>query len=213
MLCRVLTVASGPIVRISPYELHVDDSRFYEKLYQQDGRWEKYAWSYDAFGAPSSAICTVDHNLHKRRRAPLNAYFSKGNVATKQGIILTRVNKLRNRIDDFAASESVFNLGAAFSATMTDIATEYILGKSYDNLGRTDFNQDLMNMLQGSGGMWRATKHVRFLGPLLKAIPLSMLDRVGGSDVKAFVAFLKVGTFNQSSLLLNRADLNSGFIP
>ncbi len=170
----------------------MNDASFYEKLYRQDGHWNKYDWSYDAFGAPSSAICTVDHNLHKRRRAPLNAYFSKANVASRQGIILTRVEKLQSRIDDFTASKAVLNLGAAFSATMTDIATEYILGKSYDNLDRTDFNQNLMNMLQGSGGMWRATKHVGFLGPMLKVMPLSMLETIGDSNVKAFGAFLKV---------------------
>lgn len=99
---------------------------------------------------------------------------------------------LQSRIDSFAASKSEFNLGAAFSAMMTDVATEYILGKCYDNLKRTDFNQNLMNMLQGSGGMWRATKHIRFLGPLMKAMPLSVLERIGNADVKAFVEFLKV---------------------
>lgn len=187
-------------MRISPYEVHVSDPSFYEKLYQQDGHWNKYGWSYDAFGAPSSAICTTDHNVHKRRRAPLNAYFSKANVASRQGNILTHVNKLQSRIDSLAASRSVFNLGAAFSATMTDVATEYILGKSYDNLDRTDFNQNLMSMLQGSGGMWRATKHVRFLGPMLKAMPLSVLERIGDPDVKAFVAFLKVRHPGRSSL-------------
>ena len=103
-----------------------------------------------------------------------------------------RVNKLRARIVGAAASNSVFNLGAAISAVATDVATEYILGKSYDNLNRPDFNQNFMNMLQGSGSMWRATKHIRFLGPMLKALPLSILEKIGDEDVKAFVAFLKV---------------------
>ena len=90
------------------------------------------------------------------------------------------------------ASKTEFNLGAAFSAATTDIATEYILGKSYNNLERTDFDKNLMNMLQGSGGMWRVTKHIRFFGPLFKAMPLSMLEKTGDPGVQAFVAFLKV---------------------
>ena len=182
----------GPLIRISPYELHVNDANFYEKLYRQDGHWDKYDWSYDAFGAPSSTICTTDHNLHKRRRAPLNTYFAKARVANRQDILRLRVNKLQARIDTAAASESTFNLGAALSALTTDVATEYIIGKSYDSLDHTDFNQNLMHMLQSSGGMWRMTKHVRFLGPMLKTMPLSLLERIGDADVKAFVAFLEV---------------------
>jgi hypothetical protein len=83
---------------------------------------------------------------------------------------------------------------------MTDVATEYILGKRYDNLDRTNFNQNLMDMLQGSRSMWRATKHVHFLGPMLKATPLSMLERIGDSEVMAFVPLLKVSHGSRWSL-------------
>ena len=75
------------------------------------------------------------------------------------------------------------------SAMTTDIATEFIVGKNYNNLDRKDFNQDMTNMLQSSGGMWRTTKHVRFLGPLMKAMPLSLLDKMGDPAVSAFIAF------------------------
>ncbi|MCJ1447230.1 MAG: hypothetical protein MMC23_007741 [Stictis urceolatum] len=169
----------GPIIRISPHELHINDPSFYEKLYRQEGHWNKYAWSYDAFGAPLSAICTLDHSLHKRRIAALGAYFSKASISSRHDLIIASIRKLRNRIREYATSGAPLNLGTAVSAMTTDIATEFIVGKNYNNLDRKDFNQDMTNMLQSSGGMWRTTKHVRFLGPLMKAMPLSLLDKMG----------------------------------
>ena len=55
-------------------------------------------------------------------------------------------------------------------------------------------------MLQGSGDTWRVTKYIRFLEPMLKPLPLSMLERNGDADVKTFVAFLKVSLWHLYSL-------------
>lgn len=189
----------GPIIRISPYELHVNDPSFFEKLYRQDGRWNKYAWSYDAFSAKGSAICTADHDLHKQRRAPLNSFFSKASVASRQSIIQTRVNKLCQRIDEYANSKETLNLGVAISAFTGDVATEYILGKSYNNIDRQDFNVNMTSVLQSNGAIWRVSKHVRWLGPTMKSLPISFVEKMGDDSVKAFFAFLKVWFLHSES--------------
>ncbi|KAI1768421.1 cytochrome P450 [Hypoxylon sp. FL1150] len=44
----------GPIVRISPYDLHINDAIFFEKLYGYDGPWEKYPCAIYTHSAPGA---------------------------------------------------------------------------------------------------------------------------------------------------------------
>ncbi|KAI1174876.1 trichodiene oxygenase [Nemania sp. FL0916] len=183
----------GPIVRISPFELHINDPQFYDTLYTREGEWDKYAWTYDAFGAPLSTICAIHHNVHKHRRAAVNPFFSKANVAAKSDIIGRLVDQLCSRIDEFAdgSKRARFSLSAAISALTRDVATEFILGKCYNNLGAQDFNLDLAVIFQNSGSLWRTTKHLRWYGPLMKSLPDWLVQRTADDGVKNFFSFLK----------------------
>ncbi|KAF3404731.1 Trichodiene oxygenase [Talaromyces pinophilus] len=179
----------GPIIRISPYELHVSDPAFFGVIYRQEGHWNKYDWSYDAFLAPGSAICSTDHNVHRRRRAPLNPFFSKATVAKRQNLINSQIIKLIDRIRD--TDQSRLNIGAALSALTRDIATEYILARNYHDLDKEDFSEGMTDVLQSSGAMWRITKHVRWFGPMMKSLPLDFIEKIGDAGTKAFFGFLK----------------------
>lgn len=182
----------GPIIRISPHELHVTDPAFFEKLYSHDGRWNKYDWSYDAFGSKMSTVCSIDHDVHRRRRAPLNAFFSKASISRRQDLIQNLAVKLCDRIDQFCGSTKIINLSHAISAFTRDAAAEYIISKSYNNLDVEDFNAGMTDVFQSGGAVWRVTKHVRWFGPLMKSLPLSLVEKMGDEGTKVFFAFLKV---------------------
>lgn len=184
----------GPIIRISPYELHVVDPAFFEKLYRQEGRWNKYAWSFDAFSANGAMICTADHDLHKARRQPLNNFFSKAKVASQQDLIRRNVDKLCERILQFSDAKRTINLGAATSAFTRDVSTEYALGRNYNSLDLGDFNAGMTVVLQGSGRIWRITKHVTWFGPTMRSIPVDWVMKVADEGTKAFFTYLKVKT-------------------
>jgi hypothetical protein len=113
-------------------------------------------------------------------------------VANRQAIIRDRVTRLCTLIEEYDGSKTSMNLGTAISAFTGDIATKYIIGKSYDNLETQDFGANMTNLFQSSGAVWRITKHVRWLGPAMKAIPLPIMEKVGDDGTRAFLAFLKV---------------------
>ncbi|KAH6677237.1 trichodiene oxygenase, partial [Halenospora varia] len=180
----------GPIVRISPYELHVIDPAFYQTLYRQEGHWNKYAWSYDAFTAKGSTICTPDHDVYKARRLPLNSFFSKAKVSSQQDMIHRNIEKLCDRLSKL--SKATVNLGAVISAFTQDVATEFILGRNYQSLDREDFNVGMTGVFQNSGHIWRTTKHVRWFGPTMRSIPVDWVLKVADDGTKSFFHYLQV---------------------
>lgn len=200
-----LSFRKGPIIRISPYELHVIDPAFFEKLYRQDGRWDKYAWSFNAFSASGAMICTADHDVHKARRQPLNSYLSKAKVASQQDLICRNIEKLCVRITGYTDPKTTINLGAATSAFTRDVATEYVLHRNNNSLDLEDFDAGMVIVLQGSGHIWRITKHISWFGPTMRSIPVDWVMKVADEGTKAFFNYLKVSKY--SRYLAGRQDL------
>lgn len=133
---------------------------------------------------------TPTHDVHKARRQTLNPFFSKAKVTARQDIIYRNVEKLCGRISQFAGN--TVNLGGALSAIARDIACEFVLDKTYDNLGEEDFNVGMTNMLQRAGFIWRVTKHVRWFGPLFKSFGRNLMMKVTGGSTKVFLEYLQV---------------------
>ncbi|KAH8901260.1 cytochrome P450 [Thozetella sp. PMI_491] len=180
----------GPIVRISPDELHINDPAFFNQLYRYEGRWDKYDWAYGAFGAPYSTICCIDHDLHKQRRAPIERYLSKANVIKNQHIIRHTTAVLCDRLAEFEGTGKSVNLGTALSAYVRDVAGEWLHGKQWNNLQAEDFNAGMTAIFQSAGKIWRITKHFRWFGPLMKSIPPAVINAVGDQGSKDFFGFL-----------------------
>ncbi|OTA89154.1 hypothetical protein M434DRAFT_79664 [Hypoxylon sp. CO27-5] len=204
----------GPIVRISPYELHIHDANFFDKLYNRDGYWNKYDWAYDAHNSQLSTLASIDHNVHKRRRAAMSPFFSKASAASRQSIIREMTSKLCRRLDGFVNSkDSRVRLGAALGALTRDVATEFLLSKSFNNLDAEDFRAGVGNTLQESGAIWRITKHIRWYGRMVRSIPLSLIKRIGDQGVIECLGFVEDVTRTTASIrsahTSGKIDLNS----
>ncbi|KAK8097417.1 trichodiene oxygenase [Apiospora sp. TS-2023a] len=179
----------GPIIRISPYELHVSDPAFFDTLYRLDGRWDKYSWTYEAFGARESTVFGSGHDAHKMHRRAIAPLFSKQSTWARQDLLSKNVEKLCHRIHEL--SGTTFNLGAAISAFTRDNANKFILGKDYNELDLDDFGIGLSNASHGAGGFWRITKHIRWFGPVLRAMPISWAMKSADEGTKAFLRFMQ----------------------
>ena len=167
-----LKSATGPIVRINPYELHIDDPDFYDEVYSGPSkRTNKWDWSAKMFGNTLSMIGTVPHDLHRLRRAALNPYFSKQSVTHLEPVIKSLVDALCQRFREAQRSGEPINLGLAYSALTADIITKYSFGKSYEYLTKPDFGAEWPAILIGVAELSHLLKQFGWLYPLIQAMP------------------------------------------
>jgi hypothetical protein len=70
----------GPIVRINPWEVHINDPEYFETIYSTaafNRVPQHVSWS----NIPNCLVFTVSHNLHRIRRSAMNPFFSKRQVS------------------------------------------------------------------------------------------------------------------------------------
>ena len=108
-------------------------------------------------------------------------------MTASQGLIAAKVHLLCERIAEFARSGRSLDLGAAVSAYQRDVATEFLLGKSYNHLEQPDFAAAMTNVIKIGGLLWVRTKHLRWLGPTLHSLPLALAVRICDSGTAAFM--------------------------
>lgn len=115
MECQHSQNPQGPIIRINPYELHVETPSFYEELYAGSGKKrDKYQWWTKWVASDSSAWGSVDHAMHRMRRGVINPFFSKQSVRRLQPVIQERVDMLLSRIGEFKNSGKPLTISLAY---------------------------------------------------------------------------------------------------
>jgi hypothetical protein len=82
------------------------------------------------------------------------------------------------------------------------------VGKNYNELDREDFGIGLSIASQGAGVFWRTTKHVRWFGPSLRAIPIAWAMKSADEGTKSFLQYLQASDHHHTAFL-GFADLDS----
>jgi cytochrome P450 len=197
---------SGPIVRISPWELHVDDPSFYEVLYSRDSPRNKYKFYANMFGNERATIAVLDHAHHRLLRSNMNPYFSTARVRQLEPEIQTLANKLCDRLKTFQGTGVPLNTQHAYSCFATDIISEYTMGVGFNFLDSPDFSPQWSETLSGIAKSSAFFKPLPWLLTMMKALPE---DFVGWLDPGMGLMF----KFQQRCMVLIKAVIeiqNSG---
>jgi cytochrome P450 len=74
-----------------------------------------------ACAIPGSHLLTTDHDLHRRRRKPLEPFFSRMGISRLQPMLAEVALHLESRLRDLKGTKTVIRLDHAFSAFSGDI--------------------------------------------------------------------------------------------
>ncbi|KXH35570.1 trichodiene oxygenase [Colletotrichum salicis] len=125
----------GPIVRINPDEVHCNDVRFTDEVYAINGR-KRDKHIHHMINLPDTAAVvafgTIDHDLHRRRRAAVGKFFSRKQMLKLEPQVHASAQKLCDKLLTFAGADGeVVPLQDAYSCFTTDVITEYCFGESF----------------------------------------------------------------------------------
>jgi cytochrome P450 len=108
---------SGPIIRVSPEEIHINDVGFLDSVYASSvSRRDKYSRQLRSLRVPGGIGGTARHDVHKKRREALTPFFSKRNVLHLEPVILKKVDQLCGLMEKHARERTPINLSDAFFA-------------------------------------------------------------------------------------------------
>ncbi|KAI5795732.1 cytochrome P450 [Geopyxis carbonaria] len=138
----------GPIVRINPYEVHIDDPDFYHEFYASSRKLKKYPWYYKVSGVSEVSFGTEDHEVHRQRQGMYKNLFALRSIHAFEPTIKENIAKLEEKFVDHKKSKEPINLSHEYRVLTADTITTYIglgpspllddgnLGKSYRKYAR-----------------------------------------------------------------------------
>ncbi|CAL5868081.1 uncharacterized protein PFLUO_LOCUS2304 [Penicillium psychrofluorescens] len=132
----------GPVIRINPDEVHIDDPDFFDQVFNQtNGRAEKPLRVAEAFGPYPATIGTQSHDLHRVRRNALNPFFSKKSVTDLVPVMWRPIEILRERLHHVAQTGGMLNMKYIYAAVTLDIINAYCFAREPVNVRQPDFGR------------------------------------------------------------------------
>ncbi|KAL9015525.1 MAG: hypothetical protein Q9185_007080 [Variospora sp. 1 TL-2023] len=201
----------GPIVRINPYELHIDDPEYYDELYvgPSKRRTEKYEWAVRGFGPLNYTFATIGHELHRQRRGAVAPYFSKALVQQLEPSVQGMVDKLASRLEPFKGSGDVLDLVPVFACMTSDIVCQYAFGAPYGYLDQPEFAPYFHKAVMGASEGSHFLKQFPWLDDVVKLLPPSIVKKM----LPHLACLMLLGDMISEKIFMVQANIKEGKKP
>jgi cytochrome P450 len=120
----------GPIVRISPEELSINDSEFNVEYFMKDRNLWKEPWYY-TFGFKNLLFTLLDKAKHRERQAHLTMQLSGVNIRLAFPIMSAEIATLCETLREHSRTDTIANLSVLLRKMANEIQRTFLLGEKY----------------------------------------------------------------------------------
>ncbi|KAK2767551.1 hypothetical protein FQN54_003709 [Arachnomyces sp. PD_36] len=167
----------GPIVRINPFELSIRDPEFYDQVYVAGSvrRTENYDTFARGIEFDGSHFLSTAHELHRKRRKPLEPFFSRLGITRLESQIGELVQKLVGRFEALKGTGTVVRLDHAFLAFSGDVISMLCVHDPRHLLDSPNFAPEWFDLLHSVIKSLPLFMGFPFLISIIRLIPESFL--------------------------------------
>lgn len=183
----------GPIVRINPDELHCSDPAFTDEIYAGPGRvrdkWQHQLNTGGAGPVAVTAFSTVDHNLHRTRKAPFAKFFSRQQMLKLEGEVHDFAQQTTNKMLT-SAGKGAFDVKEAFNCFTADVISQYAFGESMGFIAQEGWEPNFATWVKSFFKSAYMMRHNALGRKIAQVMPL-MADYLG-EDIKSVMRQMTV---------------------
>ncbi|KAF5698022.1 cytochrome P450 monooxygenase [Fusarium globosum] len=132
----------GPIVRIGPNEVHIEDSEYFDTIFGFRPL-NKEAMTAKEFGINHALFGVEDYKTYVKKRAAFGNAFSRTKLSKIQDQINEEIQKGCTWVEDNSKDGSPVDLAFLFRAVPAEIITKYLFGQEYGFLQHVQTTKNL----------------------------------------------------------------------
>lgn len=173
------TIIVGPIVRISPNEIHIRDASFFEEMFSNSLPWNKPEHLQYRFDNALGTFSTPKHEAHKPRRAAPNPFFSKRAITNATPMMQDKLYKLCDRLRrEYQGTGKVLRLDWMWGCIASDIIVHYCFNDGYGFINAPDFRSVFIQAMFDLLDMVHVLVQFPWVGVILNRLPQKFVEAV-----------------------------------
>lgn len=149
---------SGPIIRVNPYYLHIDDPDYYDEIYASGGRkrdrdtWLMPGMNTDAPMA-GSMFMAPKHEVHRQRRGAVGQFFSMKSIRALEPLVKEKVDQVMRRLEKEMQDGTVLNMSEVNAGLSLDVISSYCFGDGFRALENPNYGKPWRDQMNSGAAM------------------------------------------------------------